>query len=399
MSFSPSRRRFLTTTAALGVAHAMRPPDRNCLLLAPGQAARIRDALSRDRTRAALLRRHADAALQAGPWSVTFHRPDYIHADPHEYYSEAPYFWPDPKHPGGPYIRRDGERYPDRYMYNRGALGEMCAAVLALGMGARFLGDARCADRAARVLSVWFLDQKTRMNPDLEFGQAIRGVNTGRGTGIIDTVGLIHLVQGALLLEDAGMLDPRIAAGVRRWFADYATWMNTSKKGTDEKKATNNHATWWTAQVAAFSAFAADEALAAMAWERYRSYLVPIEIQPDGSCPREEARTKSLGYSSMNLDGFSVLCRLGQIAGQDLWRFRTAAGIGVEKAFRYLLPYVLHPETWRKQQIAPYEPGGVIFPGLAGVGLDSRELLDAYARLPRADTPWVHFIDLLVRAA
>ena len=34
--------------------------------------------------------------------------------DKHDYMSQAPYFWPDPKSPNGlPYIRRDGERNPE----------------------------------------------------------------------------------------------------------------------------------------------------------------------------------------------------------------------------------------------------------------------------------------------
>ena len=138
------------------------------------------------------MRRNADAALQAGPWSVTNHRPDRVKAGPDDYYSEGPYWWPDPKNPNGPYIRKDGERNPNR-----------------------------CAEHAAKVLSVWFVDAQTRMNPNLEFGQAVRGISTGRGTGIIDTVSLIHVTQGASLLEQEGALDRGVAQGVRRWFADY----------------------------------------------------------------------------------------------------------------------------------------------------------------------------------
>jgi Alginate lyase len=393
-----SRRGFLTSATALCAAAPLRASAPGCLLLPAGGAGKIRDAVSRDGSRAAIIRKNAAAALKAGPWSVTFHRPDYIKADAHEYYSEGPYWWPDPRNPGGPYIRKDGERNPDRYQHNRKDLGELCQSVLALGMGARFLGGAEYADRAAKVLSVWFLDAATRMSPDLEFGQAVRGVNTGRGTGLIDTVSLIHLAQGVMLIEDAGMLDKGVAAGVRRWYADFAYWMNTSKKGLDEKKAENNHGTWWTAQIAAYATFTNDNSLQSVAWDRYRSYLVPTEVKPDGSCPREEARTKSLSYSSMNLDGFSVLCCLGQMAGQDLWRFRTPQGTGIEKSFYYVLPYVIDPAQWHKQQIAPYERDSVIFPGLAGAGLHSTQLLAAYRKLPRAATPWVQFIDLLVRS-
>ena len=206
----------------------------------------------------------------------------------------------------GPYIRKDGERNPDRYLNNRNDLGSMCTAVLALGMGG-LLGDRRYAEHASEILSVWFVDPKTRMNPNLEFGQAVRGINTGRGTGIIDTVSMIHTAQGVLLLEQAGMLDAKVGNGVRRWFADYMTWMNTSQKGLDEKKSGNNHAN--------------------------------------------------------------------------------------------LMPFVAHPEKWVKQQITKYTADGTIFPGLAGAGLESEELLAAYRALPRSKGPWEQFVELVVRVA
>ena len=375
----------------------MAAPDDRGILVTPAQARHIRDNLARET--ANQVRRNADAALQAGPWSVTDHRPDGVKAGPNDYYSEGPYWWPDPKNPDGAFIRKDGERNPSRFMGNRSDLGDMSAAVLSLGMGAYFLADKRCAEHAAKVLSVWFVDAQTRMNPNLEFGQAVRGVNSGRGTGIIDTVSLIHATQGVSLLQQEGGLDRGVAEGVRSWFADYLKWMTTSAKGLDEKKATNNHATWWTAQVAAFAALAEDRAAQSMAWDRYRNYLVPTEVEADGSCPREEARTNSLGYSTMNLDGFSVLCRIAETNGVNLWRYRTPKGIGIEKAFYDLMPYMLHPDTWRKQQISRFSADGAVFLGLAGAGLHSEELLAAYRTLPRARSPWVQLVDLLARSA
>src|SRR5581483_9184957 len=155
--------------------------------------------------------------------------------------------------------------------------------------------------------------------PHLEHGQLTRGHDDGRGTGLIDTVSFMHLVQGIALMELAGGLDAAVAQGVRDWFTSFTKWRTTSKKGLSEKKSGNNHATWWTVQVAAYSSFTGDAANLAMCWDHYRSYLVPTEIQPDGSCPREEARTNSLSYSSMNLDAFANLCRLAQLNGVDLW--------------------------------------------------------------------------------
>src|SRR5438876_11868421 len=137
--------------------------------------------------------------------------------------------------------------------------------------------------------------------------------------------------------------------------------MTTSEKGIDEKKSGNNHATWWTAQAAAYAIFVQDAAAERMAWDHYRAVLVPGQIRSDGSCPREEARTRSLSYSTYNLDAFAVVCRLAQVNGVDLWR-------GVMPAIDYLMPYVLHPEALRKQQFAPFEKDRIVFPGLAAAG-------------------------------
>jgi hypothetical protein len=370
---------------------------RTLLLATEEHARRMRD-LAKDR--AALLDKLAESALRAGPWSVTYHRPAGLGVDSgaNDYYSEGPYWWPDPKNPKGPYIRKDGERNPERFMGNRSDLGRVCEATLALGMGAFLLGKAACVEHAAKILVVWFLDPKTRMNPNLEYGQAVRGHNTGRGTGIIDTVSLIHVAQGVVLLEAAGGLDASIGSGMRRWFADYLNWMMTSTKGLEEKKSGNNHATWWTAQAAAYATFTGDEAARKMCWEHFRTDLIK-QIEPDGSCPREEARTQSLSYSSMNLDAFSVVCHLAALDGVDLWHFRGPKKAGVETAIRYLLPFMLDPSAWKKEQITKYDPKGYMFPGLSGVGLRAADLLEAYRKLPHGESPWMQFMDLLISAA
>lgn len=387
-----NRRYFLCTAAAgaVSVCTKAAAPPRSLILLTEADAAHMRSALKPERT--TLFEKFTRDALTAGPWSITAHRPSGlpVQAGDHDYVSEGPYWWPDPKNPAAPYIRKDGQRNPDRFLGNRNDLGNLCTAVLSLGIGAYFLKNTACAARAAEVLNVWFLDPKTRMTPHLEHGQLTRGHDDGRGTGLIDTVSFIHLVQGITLVELAGGMDAAVAQGVRDWFGAFTKWMTTSKKGLAEKKSGNNHSVWWTAQVSAYSSFTGDNATLRMTWDHYRTYLVPTEIQPNGSCPREEERTNSLSYSSMNLDAYSVVARIAQVNGTDLWH------AGVEKAFNYLMPYILHPGTWKKQQISKYSPSGIVFPGLAGIGLPSKELLAAYRQLPRADNPWTQFTDLLV---
>lgn len=398
------RRQFLAGIAAVSAFKRLRAADaENSLLMITADAAdRIRRAIpnaaGRLHDRVEQLRSLAAGELAKGPWSVTSHRPEGYPIDSHDYFSEGPYFWPDPKNPGGPYIRHDGKRNPNRFVHNRNDLGAMATCVLTLGIGAWFLDDDRCAKHAAEVLNTWYIDPKTCMNPNLEHGQAIRGVNDGRGTGLIDTVSLIHCVQGILLIEKAGKMNADMSAALREWFAQFLTWMTTSSKGKAEGNSGNNHATWWTAQVAAYATLTRNQGALDEAWKHYKTYLVPEEIKPDGSCPREEARADSLGYTVMNADAFATICRIAQSWGVDLWSFETAKGISYQKVVRYVEPYVLQPEKWKKQQSNKFHNDSTVFLGLAGAGLHAQDLLDAYKSLPRGNSAWVDFVDLILVA-
>jgi hypothetical protein len=395
-----TRRNLLKWSALLGPVLKATEKSAPLLMVHGDQLDRMRSLLAREQSSpAAVLKDLAAAAQKAGPWSVTFHRPDHVQLEPNDYFSEGPYWWPDPANPDGPYIRRDGERNPKRFNNNHDDLGRMATTVLTLGMAASLFDDTRSIEHATKVLGVWFVDAKTRMNPDLEHGQAVRGINNGRGTGIIDTVSLIHCAQGVVLLEHSGKLDKSVSAGVRSWYAAYLDWLWTSKNGRDEQRSGNNHSTWYAAQSAAYAMFTSNTARQQEVWNLYRTFLVPHEIQPDGSCPREEARTKSLSYSAMNLDAFAVLCRLTQQTGVDLWHFHANNGVGVDKAFAYLSPFLLHPDEWKRQQIETFRPNSVIFPGLGAIGLQSEELMKVYKALPRAGSAWVLWNDWIVQSS
>jgi hypothetical protein len=125
----------------------------------------------------ALTRLRADArkAMEAGPFSVMTKSAMAPSGDKHDYMSQAPYFWPNPSTRDGlPYVRRDGERNPEiRKISDRDGLGGLISSVETLALAHYFLGDDAYAARAALLLRTWFLDPATRMNPHLEYGQAI----------------------------------------------------------------------------------------------------------------------------------------------------------------------------------------------------------------------------------
>ena len=82
-----------------------------------------------------------------------------------------------------------------------------------------------------RHIRAWFIDQKTMMNPNLLYAQAIKGIATGRGIGIIDTIHLIEVAQSLRLMEAQGIIEDKELQTIRLWFSDYLTWLSTHRYG------------------------------------------------------------------------------------------------------------------------------------------------------------------------
>lgn len=342
------------------------------------------------------LRAAAEVRLKEGPWTITIDRPINVDIDIHDYYSEAPYWWPDPANPDGAYIRKDGQVNPNRFLANKSALDNVCDAVFTLGTAAYLLDDPRYAQRAIRDINTWFVNPKTRMNPNLDYAQAIRGVNEGRGAGILDGREFIRAIQGVEFLARTGAWDARDQAAVHRWFEEYLHWLTHSKNAEDEKTSGNNHASWWTAQTAAVASFVENEPDEKLTFNYYRDAIFPRQIRPDGSAPREEARTKSLSYSEFNLEAFTMICRVAQVNGVDLWDIRGKNGASLNTIIDYLMPYLNNPKKWNKPQIAEFRNEGLYSLAFAGMGLKKPEYIATYRKLEHQEGAWLSLVDLIV---
>jgi len=327
----------------------------------------------------------ANQYLSQKPITITASSSPRSAGGPHDFFSEADYWWPDPQNPGGPYIQRDGMTNPDNFVEHRRALMRLSVQVPALVAAWKLTRDKRYAQHAVLHLRAWFLDERTRMNPNLQYAQAIHGRVTGRGTGIIDTIHLVEVARAIEVLEGSGALPEAEMKGIKHWFADYLQWMTTSKNGIEEREAKNNHGTCWVMQVAEFARFTGNQELLAYCRERFKTVLAPNQIAADGSFPQELRRTKPYGYSLFNLEAMAAVCQILSTAEDNLWTFELPDGRGMRKALAYMAPFIKNKRGWPLKPDVMYDDqwpmrqNSLLFAGLA---LKRADYLDLWKTLP-----------------
>ncbi len=306
------------------------------------------------------LRKQADKALKQEPLSVMQKPMTPPSGDKHDYMSLAPYWWPDPTKPGGlPYVRRDGERNPEiKTMQDHEHCDEMITATYTLALAYYILQDEKYAAAATNLLRAWFLDPATRMNPNLEFAQAVRGKNDGRGTGLIETRRFSSTVDAIGLLDGSKSWTAADQKGAQEWFAKYLKWLQSSKNGRDEAAAANNHGSYYDVQTASIALFTGDNELATKVLKKEPKRFL-AQINKDGGQPLELERTKAQSYSTFNLTALFQLALLGQNVGVDLWSVQGKNGGSLRQALDFLTPYVTGSKKWPYQQIEEYKGNSI----------------------------------------
>lgn len=293
-------------------------------------------------------------ALTQQPITITAFPSSKSAGGKHDFFSEADYFWPDPKSPDSPYINKDGLTNPDNFLEHRKAMVRFSKIIGALASAYKLTGDEKYVKHALLHLKAWFINPETLMNPSLWFAQAVKGKYTGRNYGIIDTIHFMEVAQGILVMENASFFDSETLDKLKKWFADYTFWLNTSKPGLEEKNVKNNHATCWTMQVASFAKLCNDTALLDSCQVRFKTILLPNQMGVDGSFPLEMVRTKPYGYSIFNLDAMAMLCQILSTPTNNLWEYKTADGKSIKKGIDYLSPLIADKTKWTFQPDVMY---------------------------------------------
>lgn len=326
----------------------------------------------------------ADWAMQQQPITVTAQTCSRSAGGKHDFYSEGDYWWPDPKNPDGPYIQKDGLTNPDNFVAHRLDMIRFSRIMGALASAYKLTHNVKYVKQAMIHLRAWFIDRATLMNPNLQFAQALKGITTGRGIGIIDTIQLMEVVQALMAMENDRVMSKKVVKNVHKWFQQYLVWLTTSKNGLQEKAAKNNHGTCWVMQVACFARFTHNRALTDTCINSYKNILLPNQMAADGSLPLELKRTKPFGYSLFDLDALATICQILSTPQNNLWAYTIPDGRSIKMGISYLYPYIADKNKWPfAHDVMYWDAWPVAQPSLVfgAIAYHNQEWLNTWKRL------------------
>ncbi len=275
--------------------------------------------------------------------------------DMHDYLTIAPYFWPDPDSETGlPWKPKDGQINPK----SRGAdtdfvrTSEMFNGLETLCLCYYYSDDTSYLNKCLECIRVWFLDEKTRMNPYIKYGQSVPGGIEGRPLGVIEWTSIVNVITALQLLERNHMIRQEELDAMSDWLTAYASWLQRSNLGIEEDEQRNNHGSNYDYQLAGILIYLNRMEEAIERLESVKTRRIDDYIQPDGSQPFELRRTKSINYTCMNL---RVLTKVAYLAKKfldiDLWNYESEDGRSLKKAYAFLKPYILNEKKWEWKQI------------------------------------------------
>ncbi|KAJ6627121.1 alginate lyase-domain-containing protein [Mycena sp. CBHHK59/15] len=287
----------------------------------------------------------ARSSTMDGPWSVTNSEGVVAPSgDPHDYLSWAPYHWPDCNWCSKtwttcPYVARDGQVNPDvRTLNGPGAINSVGQSILYNSLCFVFGAStaSTCSQNAARFIDAFFLTPSTMMNPNMNFGQIVRGPGPngreGTFTGILDLRAMVKIVNGISLLKAArspAWTSKRDQA-MGQWVASYSGWLKDSELGKNTASRANNHASFYFAQLVSTQILNGDNVAATDSLELFSKI-------PSGEQPLEAVRTRPYHYRCFNLEALITLAKLGDQLGLNLWTAKSKYQATIQTAVDYVM--------------------------------------------------------------
>ncbi|CAE6523890.1 unnamed protein product [Rhizoctonia solani] len=257
-----------------------------------------------------------------------------------------------------PYKARDGRVNPDtREIKSPAYVSQMSQSVLWNAIAA-VASESKSYDKSAvDFINAFFLDNKNKMNPRIEFGQVVRGppgTQAGSYMGILDMRSLVKVVNAILVLQEtqSPYWSQDLDAKMKAWATQYVQWVEASAVGKKAARAANNHGSFYPNQIAALKILSGDIAGARVVLQSYFDNQFQDQIVASGEQPLEAVRTRPFHYRCFNLEAMITNAKLGDYIGINYWSIRTKYGATIQTAVDYLVS--LDPGNERVEDALPH---------------------------------------------
>lgn len=237
--------------------------------------------------------------------------------------------------------------------FGRQRLSVLCSTVNTLSLAYFYSDWEDFAARAALLLRVFFLDEATRMEPNLE--ELPAPPDSPQSGGLVDARSLCWVVDALGLMAGTTVWGAEDRRGLDAWFKGFLDWLLDSQTGRDAAGRDDHEGTWYDVLTATLALHCGRDAVASAILNKRGPERLAAQIDAEGRQPLELERGLSLSYALMNLSGLFDLATLGRRCGMDLWGWRGEDGRSLKRAFDWLLENGLE-KAWPYRQDVPLAP-------------------------------------------
>jgi hypothetical protein len=260
-----------------------------------------------------------------------------------DYTSRAIYYWPKDN------LQKSSEKN-EAWEYKDGKINkesltdtdhnnyyEMLNAVKKLSLSYYLFQKPEYAEKAVKLIKEWFIDEKTKMNPHFKHAQAIPGKNEGTPSGIIDSRGILWVVDAVDLVSESEHWNEELDSEFRSWTDQLFNWLLESDFGKRESATKNNHGTFYDLQIIKLATYLEEYNIAESFIDSVKIKRIARQIEPNGFQPEEMKRTKSQVYAVFNLSALLEVATIAKAYNEDLWEYETEDSGSIKDAVNYLL--------------------------------------------------------------
>ena len=294
----------------------------------------------------------ADDIIKQKPVAVT-DKTTCISGDKHNYESLATYYWPDPDNPQGPYVSKDGYTNPEINQYDFPRLLQLREACLYLSKAFYLTGELKYYRALCNQIDTWFLSKESRMYPNLDYSQVIKGRNNNKGVpgGVLDAYRLVDVIESVLLADHVKSIGRKRRKALRGWLGTLSEWMVESPNGQKARVMTNNHAIAYSGTLLEIALFTKNKSLQQNAIQIFIQN-VDTQIDDEGKMPKELSRNNAFTYTIFNLSHIIEVYSMIKSSEYDL---PASTITKIQKSALYISSFIGKKETFPYREIGQWE--------------------------------------------